>query len=129
MGIVGKGEGDRAARHHLRLSGVSCSGVHGLKGLSPKIDNIDSRLVRYVWPGGKIRKAWSNLPCSFCTSLSVYVLWCSYLEMVVRYFCCLASVKVTVWLVKSQMNPIKVVESVKGMSFDDSQGIPRKPDM
>ena len=48
MGMEGEGTRKSASHHHLRSSGVPRGGMRGLKGSSPNMDSIASRLVRYA---------------------------------------------------------------------------------
>jgi hypothetical protein len=125
----GMGEGgagcERHTSHHLRSSWVPRGGVLGKKGLSSKIDSIASKLVRYGCPSGKIRAAWISFPCNRCILFRVWVRRVTHSAMALTYLIRLASARRTVRPARSQISPMKVGLSEKGMSLEISQGMPR----
>ena len=124
---MGNGLGGRLSvlSHQARSSGVWHGGVLGLNGLSPKMDNIALRLVKYARPVGMTCDACRSLPYSCWTLARGWTLDLFQFVIACRYFTRFVSLRVTVQAVRSHTKPKYITEDVKLMSLEASQGIPR----
>ena len=116
-------ESSMCSHQHSSLT-VPCDCLHSIKGLLPKVPSINCSAVKYMLPSGMTNDAWERHSWSFSTCLSVCMVVSSHLQIALAYLFCLAGIKPTVLLLRSQVKPMKTGDEEKGVSLVSFQDIP-----